>query len=197
MSTATPTDAPREAVATDVAGYWADLVTTALLGTDRRDPPPPPAGPLADLVADAVLDSPSERMIAAVAACTVARRAGVVPGAPGVVLAPPAADPRPLCPAAASVTWRHLAREWPVLEDEWVVTVWENGWRLPADVLVALLVRHRGDPVRRARVALVAGPIAPWVTEHVPALEPRGEHGPVAAGAVRSLPELAVPPDLA
>ncbi len=59
--------------------HWQQLVTAALLGTDRRDPPDPP-GPLADLVADTARSSPSERMLAQVAACTAVRRAGVVPG---------------------------------------------------------------------------------------------------------------------
>ena len=185
------------AAASDVDAYWSELVTTALLGTDRRDPPSPPPGPLADLVADAVRDTPSERMITAVAACTVARRAGVVPSAAGHALAPPPADPRPPCPPVAATTLRHVAREWPVLEDEWVLTVWANGWRFPADVLVALLSRHRRDAVRRARVALVGGPVVTWLVDHVPELEAGGDSGTVDADAVRSLPELAVPPDLA
>ena len=32
--------------------HWNELVTGALLGTDRRDPPAPPDGPLADVVAE-------------------------------------------------------------------------------------------------------------------------------------------------
>ncbi len=41
--------------------------------------------------------------------------------------------------------------EWPVLEDEWVLTVIERGMRLPPDVVVALLIRHRTDATRLAR----------------------------------------------
>ena len=34
---------------TSVDVYWQQMVTAALLGTDRRDPPVPPDGGLADL----------------------------------------------------------------------------------------------------------------------------------------------------
>jgi hypothetical protein len=86
--------------------------------------------------------------------------------------------------------------EWPVLEDEWFVTAIHAGRRPQPDVLVAALARHRTDPVRRARVAAAAGPVAAWVTDHVPALAARTD-ARVPAETVTSLPELAVPPDLA
>ena len=86
--------------------------------------------------------------------------------------------------------------EWPVLEDEWVLTVIERGMRLPPDVVVALLVRHRTDATRLARAAVAAGPVARWVTEHVPELAPRTS-ARVDADAVMCVPPLAVPPELA
>ena len=51
---------------------WAELVTTGLLGTDRRDPPDLPAGPVADVVADALDRTPAARLLTAVAATTCA-----------------------------------------------------------------------------------------------------------------------------
>jgi hypothetical protein len=182
--------------ASTIEAHWHDLVTVALLGTDRRDPPPPPPGGLADVVADAVRATPSSRMLADVAATAIARRAGVVPGPPVPPLQPPASDPRPLLPSSAARTWRYIVAEWPVLEDEWLLAVLQAQRRLPPDVLVAALARHRNDAVRRARVAIVAGPVAAWLTEHVPALAARGDPR-ATAEAVTSLPELAVPPDLA
>ena len=62
-----------------------------------------------------------------------------------------------MTPPAASATWRTIVAEWPVLEDEWMLTVIGNGYRLAPDVLVAALMRHRTDPVRRARAALAGG----------------------------------------
>ena len=71
-----------------VADHWHELVTAALLGTDRRDPPDPPPGPLADAVADCAAPTPSGRMLADVAACTAVRRAGLRPHPPATPLAP-------------------------------------------------------------------------------------------------------------
>jgi hypothetical protein len=82
-----------------------------------------------------------------------------------------------------------------VLEDEWVLTVIEQGFRLPADALVDLLARHRNDGVRRARVVLAGGPTARWLTGHVPELAP-GSQRRVDAEAVASVPELPIPPEL-
>ena len=176
--------------------YWSDLVTVALLGTDRRDPPEAPVGLLADLIDDTLHEAPAQRMLAAVSAGATARRSAFVADPPCDRLAPPEPDPRPLCPAAAASTWRYVVAEWPVLEDEWVLTVIERGLRLPPDVLVALLARHRTDATRLARAAIAAGPVARWVTEHVPELAPRTS-ARVDADAVLSVPPLAVPPELA
>lgn len=179
-----------------IDAVWAELVTACLLGTDRRSPPDLPPGPLADLVADAVRPDPAARMLDAVATVAAARRAAVAPLPPGRRLQPPEPDPRPVASGAAAATWRTIVAEWPVLEDEWMLTVVGGGWRLPADVLVAALLRHRSDAVRRARVALAGGPLTGWVGDHVEALAPRGSNRTVAAEAVHSLPELPVPPEL-
>lgn len=186
----TDVDAP------DLDGYWRDLVTAALLGTDRRPPPIPLVGPVGDVVADAVRPDDASRMLAAVGAVAAARRASFVAGPPAVGLQPPDADERPWCTTAAVAAWRSVIAEWPALEDEWVLALIEQGLRLPPDALVELLFRHRGDVLRRARVALAAGPIAAWLTEHVPGLEPTSG-GSATADAVTSLPELPVPPELA
>jgi hypothetical protein len=180
---------------TDLDAYWDELVTAALLGTDRRDPPAPPGGPIADLIADALRPDGASRMLASVAAVAAVRRAAFVPLPAADPLRPPVVDERPWCSDAAVATWRIVVRDWPVLEDEWVLTVVEQGLRLPPDALVELLQRHRSDAVRRARVALAAGPSARWVVEHVPSLAvPSPRTVPVET--VTSLPELPVPPEL-
>lgn len=191
---ATPVDASA-AGETSLAGYWDALVTAALLGTDRRDPPVPPKGPIADLVDDAVRPDGAARMLAAVAATAAARRAAFVPGPPVDPLQEPDPDDRPWCSPASVATWRAIVADWSVLEDEWVLTVVEQGFRLPPDALVELLQRHRGDAVRRARVALAGGPVARWVVDHVPALAAT-TGATASAEAVTSLPELPLPPEL-
>jgi hypothetical protein len=175
--------------------HWRDLVTAALLGTDRRPPPVAPVAAVADVVADTAAVDDATRMLTAVAAVAAARRAAFIPLEPAGRLQPPPADRRPINPAAASRTWRIVVEQWPVLEDEWLLTVIERGFRLAPDVLVGALARHRNDPVRRARVALAGGPVAAWVVDHVPALE--APLRTVPAEVVTELPQLAIPPDLA
>ena len=175
--------------------HWLELVTVALLGTDRREPPDPPAGALADVVADSVAPTASARMLTAVGGCVAARRAGLRPLPPVPVLAPPDADDRPLLPPAAAQRWRRSIPAWPVLEDEWLAVTERRGWRLPPDVLVGLLRRHRTDAVRRARVLRMGGPVAAWLLELQPDLRSSAARRP-APGIDDPLPGLAVPPDL-
>ena len=183
-------------MSSDLDVYWHELVTGALLGTDRREPPRPPAGAVADLVDDAVRPDGASRMLAAVGAVAVARRAAFVAGPPAGRLQPPQPDDRPCCSSAAVSTWRTVVAEWPVLEDEWVLAVIQRGLRVPPDALVELLQRHRGDGVRRARVEIAGGPLAAWLVDHVPSLA-AGAGKPPTAEAVATLPELPVPPELA
>lgn len=188
-------DPADETPAVDLDSYWRELVTAALLGTDRREPPVPPTGLVTDLVDDAVRPDGASRMLAAVGAVAAVRRAAFVAGPAAPPLQPPAADPRPWCTPASAATWRTVISEWPVLEDEWVLTVIEQGLRLSPDVLAELLFRHRRDATRRARVALAAGPAAAWLTAHAPALEPTTGTA-TNAEAVTTVPDLPVPPDL-
>lgn len=184
-----------EHVHASIDAVWRDLVTAALLGADRREPRLP-AGPVGELVADGVVADGAERLLTAVAATAAVRRAAFVPRAPAAGLQPPDADPRPVVSPPAAATWRTVVRDWPVLEDEWMLAVIANGWRLPADVLVDALARHRRDPVRHVRAARAGGPLTAWVIDHVPELAPSGRRS-VPAEAVTSLPELPVPPELA
>ena len=174
---------------------WRDLVTGALLGTDRRDPPAV-EGPLGDLVADTATDSPSERMLALVAACTSVRRAGLRPLPPAAPTAPPCDDQRPVCPAVAIERWRHVTTSWPVLEDEWTVTLLERGWKMSPTMLPAALRRHRRDAVRHARVVVAAGPLAEWLIDLRPELATTRPRATVDPAALVTLPELPVPPEL-
>lgn len=180
-----------------IDALWRELVTTALLGTDRREPPTAD-GPLGDLVSDTVRADPSARMLAQIGACVAVRRAGVVPGAPRPQLDGPAADDRPPCTPAAVERWGHITTSWPVLEDEWVLTLIEQGWRVAPDLVATMLQRHRLDPVRRARVVVAAGPLASWLIEHLPELDAGRPRQLTAAEAEQlgELPALPIPPEL-
>ena len=175
--------------------FWEALVTAALLGTDRRDPPVPPEGPIGDLVADAMQSDGASRMLTSVSAVAAVRRAAFLPLPSTEPLRPPTVDGRPWAPPSAVATWRTIVRDWPVLEDEWLLALVEGGFCLPPDALTALLRRHRTDAVRRARVALAAGPVARWVVEHVPSLGATAPR-PAPMELVTTLPDLPVPPEL-
>jgi hypothetical protein len=192
-----PQSSPTQTIpAPTMDDHWRELVTVAMLGTDRRDPPEP-VGPLADLVADTVSAAPSERMLAQVAACVAVRRAGVLPGPPVDRLAGPALDDRPPCVPAAVDRWHHITVSWPVLEDEWMLTLIANGWRMPPELVAPVLRRHRRDPVRRTRAEVACGPLAPWLVDQLPELAAPANQVAPSPESIGELPELPIPPDLA
>ena len=175
--------------------YWQEMVTVALLGTDRRDPPAPPSGGLADLAADDPQPTPSQRLLQQVAGCTVVRRAGLLPGAPVATVAPPASDPRPTTPQSATRTWRRVVAEWPLLEDEWVLAVIRNGRRLAPELVPPVLARHRTDATRHARALVAAGPLGTWMIEWSPRLACTAKQSPVPE-LLAEVPELPIVPEL-
>ncbi len=177
---------------------WEQLVAVAMLGTDRRNPPEP-IGLLADVVDDTVRSTPSERMLAQVAAMVAVRRAGVLPGAPRPGVAGPPPDERPVCVPAAADRWHHVVASWPVLEDEWMLSLIANGWRVPPELVPDVLVRHRNDPVRRVRAELACGPLAGWLVGHLPDLAARGAartQPDPSVESVSELPALPIPAEL-
>jgi hypothetical protein len=178
-----------------VTQYWREMVTVALLGTDRREPPSALAGGLADLAADDPQPTASQRLLQQVAACAVARRAGLLPGASARLVAPPDDDPRPVTPPTASATWRRIVADWPVLEDEWVLAVLHTGRRLAPELVVPVLARHRTDAVRHARALVAAGPLGRWMIDWSPRLACTAKSAAVME-AIGELPELAIVPDL-
>ena len=175
--------------------YWQEMVTVALLGTDRRDPPAPPTGGLADLAADDPQPTPSQRLLQQVAGCTVVRRAGVLPGPPVATVAPPAMDTRPPTPQSATRTWRRLVADWPLLEDEWVLAVIRSGRRLAPELVPPVLARHRTDATRHARALVAAGPLGAWMIEWSPRLACTAKQSPVPE-LLAEVPELPIVPEL-
>ncbi|MEU2710985.1 DUF5691 domain-containing protein [Streptomyces sp. NPDC007205] len=149
------------------ASSWEDLVTTALLGTDRRPPAHAVSGREAPL---ALLDE------AAVA--TVRRRAGLRPARVARRPEPAPGDPRPALPAAAA---RRLATlladrsgggtggrrgsspDLMELLPQWLAAANAHGYAAPAQALPALLDAARGRTDLRPAALAFAGPRALWL----------------------------------
>ena len=188
--------APTEVVpAATLAQHWAALATASLLGTDRRRPPALPPGPLDDLLAAAAVADDAEATLNQVVALTAVRRAGLRPAPPVAVLQAPAADTRPACPAAAVGRLPELLQHWPMLVVEWLQLLDRGGFQLPREHLVALLQRERTDPMARALVERVAGPVAAWLIELFPELAERARAGPAPAEDPAAI--VGLPADLA
>ncbi|MDQ1008884.1 hypothetical protein QFZ82_003369 [Streptomyces sp. V4I23] len=151
---------------------WEELVTSALLGTDRRTPPAGlvPAGKEAPV---ALLD--------AAALHTVRRRAGLRPApAPTAGERPAAAphDPRPALPDAArrrlaqlladrgssgSGGRRGAAPDLTELLPQWLAAANEHGYQAPPSLLPALLDAARGRTDLRPQALAFAGPRGLWL----------------------------------
>ncbi|MFD5539823.1 DUF5691 domain-containing protein [Streptomyces sp. NPDC127079] len=146
---------------------WEDLVTTALLGTDRR---PGGTGGSGREAPAALLDE------AAVA--TVRRRAGLRPAPPAQRLEPAPADPRPALPAAAArrLTMllsdragtgtggrRGTSPDLMELLPQWLAAAGVRGFAAPPETLPALLDAARGRTDLRPAALAFAGPRALWL----------------------------------
>ncbi|MGC9495397.1 DUF5691 domain-containing protein [Streptomyces sp. WG7] len=158
--TPAPADAP-------VPGVWEELVTAALLGTDRRTPPGCRPGPGAPA---ALLD--------AAAAETVRRRAGLLPARAARRPEPAPEDPRPPLPAAAARRLTMLLADRPgtagggrrgaapdlmELLPQWLATANARGYAAPPQALPALLDAARGRTDLRPAALAFAGPRALWL----------------------------------
>ncbi|MEU5320672.1 DUF5691 domain-containing protein [Streptomyces sp. NPDC021056] len=159
-STSTPVDSPAQDV-------WEELVTTALLGTDRRTPPGATPGRAAPV---ALLD--------AAATQTVRRRAGLRPAPAAARPEPAPADPRPALPAAAARRLSMLLADRPgtggggrrgtapdlmELLPQWLATANARGFAAPPEMLPALLDAARGRTDLRPAALAFAGPRAVWL----------------------------------
>ncbi|MFI2430438.1 DUF5691 domain-containing protein [Streptomyces sp. NPDC018693] len=148
-------------------GAWEELVTAALLGTDRRTPPGVAPGPHAPL---ALLD--------AAAAETVRRRAGLRPGRAARRPDPAPEDPRPPLPRAAARRLALLLADRPgaavggrrgttpdlmELLPQWLAAANAHGYGAPPQALPALLDAARGRTDLRPAALEFAGPRALWL----------------------------------
>ncbi|MET9680311.1 DUF5691 domain-containing protein [Streptomyces coeruleorubidus] len=158
------TSAPVDAPAT---GAWEGLVTTALLGTDRRTPSGAGPGPEAPV---ALLD--------AAAVETVRRRAGLRPARAAERPQPAPEDPRPPLPPAAARRLallladrpgasgggrRGIAPDLTELLPQWLAAANARGFAPPPQTLPALLDAARGRTDLRPSALEFAGPRALWL----------------------------------
>ncbi|MEU3611043.1 DUF5691 domain-containing protein [Streptomyces sp. NPDC006872] len=146
---------------------WEDLVTAALLGTDRRTPPGAAPG----------RDAPAALLDAA-AAETVRRRAGLRPGRAAPRPEPAPEDPRPALPAAAARRLALLLADRPgtgsggrrstapdlmELLPQWLTAVNARGFAAPPEALPALLDAARARTDLRPAALRFAGSRALWL----------------------------------
>ncbi|MFD7444804.1 DUF5691 domain-containing protein [Streptomyces sp. NPDC059909] len=154
---------------------WEELVTSALLGTDRRTPPVDlvPPGKEAPL---ALLD--------AAATHTVRRRAGLRPAAAGPLPEPAPHDSRRVLPEparrrlaqlladraapAGSGGRRGAAPDLTELLPQWLAAADAHGYRAPASALPALLDAARARTDLRPLVLRFAGPRGLWLARFNP-----------------------------
>jgi hypothetical protein len=145
---------------------WEELVTTALLGTDRRTPPVSASGREAPV---ALLD--------AAAVETVRRRAGLRPVRAAAGPQPAAPDGRPALPPAAARRLATLLTDRPgtgggrrgaapdlmELLPQWLALANAHGYAAPPETLPALLDAARGRTDLRTAALTFAGTRALWL----------------------------------
>jgi hypothetical protein len=149
---------------------WPELVSVALLGTERRDPPAPADPALAGLAdaGSATHRSAEERLLSAAGAFAVLRRAGrLAPPAPPLP-APAPAEARPACGATAAYRLMLLLDEQRALLPEWLRAVARRGLRVPAERLPDLLETATANQTLRGDAEPVLGERGPWLAAQVP-----------------------------
>ncbi|MFF3243467.1 DUF5691 domain-containing protein [Streptomyces sp. NPDC002870] len=149
---------------------WEELVTSALLGTDRRTPP------------DAVLSRGKDAPVAlldAAAVQTIRRRAGLLPAPAADRPEPAPHDARPQLPAPARRRLAQLladrsapshaggrrgtAPDLTELLPQWLAAANEHGYQAPPSVLPALLDAARARTDLRPQALTFAGPRGLWL----------------------------------
>ncbi|MEU6317078.1 DUF5691 domain-containing protein [Streptomyces sp. NPDC047009] len=146
---------------------WEELVTAALLGTDRRTPQGLPPG-----------REPPTAVLDLAAVETVRRRAGLRPAPAGPRPERAAADPRPPLPPAAARRLAVLLSDRPgtggsgrrgsapdlmELLPQWLSLANARGFAPPPEALPALLDAARGRTDLRPAALAFAGPRALWL----------------------------------
>ncbi|MEV4250602.1 DUF5691 domain-containing protein [Streptosporangium canum] len=159
---------------------WEDLVSTALVGTDRRPLPGQPAGEI--------------ELLERAAVHTLRMRAGRRPaGGEPLSVAPPEEQPT-VSRAAADRLARILGGERPRLLAEWLETAAGHGYRISPHLLPELLDQGARDRSIRPHLGVLAGHRGRWLAGLNPAwsflLEEVTAAAPAGAGDAREVWEL-------
>ncbi len=179
MTPGTPPPSSSASLASSAADEWAHLVTAAVLGTDRRPLPVPPAGWDRERRGDAAVE-----LLDRAAAVATARRAGIEPGPRPAMIAPVPVDTRPQCSSAASSILSRLLRgEHDIVLAEWFDRCAAAGVQPPAHLVPTLLLRGRRFAAFDAAVRRAVGPRAEWLAEAMPELRIAAAASTAAAGA--------------
>jgi hypothetical protein len=155
---------------------WQDLVSTALVGTDRRTPPgagrfsAPGENPASALLSSAALMSAWRRAGSAGSAYSAElvgdQDEAEAPGAPAKAPARSAAhDVRPLLPTATSARLTALVASRSESLPEYLEAAAKTGCRAPAELLPPLFDYARGSKAVRADLMALAGPRGTWLAK--------------------------------
>ena len=140
---------------------WTELVSAALVGTERR-------AFVADAAAAADVD-PAQALLREAALAAIPALAGAQPTAyEGPLPEPAPVDDRPLIPPASRLRLRAVVDVYPKYLGEWLAAVRAAGYRVPSDAMPSLLNSGRSEvPVRRD-LAEVLGARGHWLARQNP-----------------------------
>jgi hypothetical protein len=139
-----------------VRGSWTELVSAALIGTDRRAFVPDPAIPIGTDPAQALLHQAMLVTIPALTGSQPEPHVGPLPD-------PAPDDDRPLISHAAQLRMRAVLEIRPKHLAEWLLAVQASGCRLPLAAMPSLLEAGRSNVSVRAALAGVLGSRGHWL----------------------------------
>lgn len=155
---------------------WQELVTSALLGTERRAPAlaSKNAGALADVLGQLDASDPAHFLLQAAAVCSLYQGAGRKPSpVPGQAAVPCEADGLPRCGAEASARATPMLRAVRSIQSEqflpeWLAQAAAAGKRVSEELLPILLEWGENNPSLMDLVLPVLGERGRWLARQAP-----------------------------
>ena len=145
---------------------WPELVASALLGAERREPPALADPELARLVADRPA---TERLLTSAGTLAVVRRAARLAAASPPQPEPAPAETQAVCGAAAAGRLALLLDDWRSLLPEWLAALGRSGRLPPPERLPDLLEAATASSADvRERVEAVLGERGRWLAAQEP-----------------------------